>query len=134
VSWLNDEQIKRSMLLPGSPTSPTGRFTNTKRQRSRRSFKRFVMPCLLWKIALPLLRLDLDSGYEPAMNERRRILQRLSEGWRPLFIQLGSTGRKNWNGPDSFGWTTARMTALIEIAFAPTSPNEEKLNWVAERE
>jgi len=61
------------------------------------------------------------------MNGKQRILQRLSEGWRPLFIQLGSAGRR------------LERAGLIRVDYGPDdspdkdrlcpiSPNEERLN------
>ena len=57
------------------------------------------------------------------MTDKQRILQRLSEGWRPLFIQLGSTGRK------------LERAGLVRVDYGPDdSPDRNRLcAYITER-
>jgi hypothetical protein len=56
-------------------------------------------------------------------SDRQRILQRLSEGWRPLFLQLGSTCR------------TLERAGLIRVDYGPDdSPDRNRLcAYITER-
>ena len=57
------------------------------------------------------------------MSSKQEILQRLSEGWRPLFIQLGSTDRK------------LERDGLIRVDYGPDdSPDRNRLcAYITER-
>jgi hypothetical protein len=57
------------------------------------------------------------------MNDKQRILQRLAEGWRPLFIQLGSTSRK------------LERAGLIRVDYGPDdTPDQNRLcAYITER-